>query len=105
MANPIYHDDPAFYERPGETVLLEVDKKPTMFLVGHLPGKANDPESPTLTIPVQPCVVCGKTRGCLGGVCEYCARAQSRDEAHLARARQPQPSGPRLHGFREGWER
>jgi hypothetical protein len=104
MANPIYHDDPEWYERPGETVLLAVDKKPLLFAFGDLPWQLKDPpvRDPGHT---QPCVVCGKTRPCIGGLCAFCSRAQHADECHLARARQPQPSGPRIHGLREGWER
>lgn len=107
MANPIYHDDPEWYERPGETVYLEVDKRPTVFAMGGLVWSARPthlPPAPDIEEGV--CSVCGKARYVYpSGLCSFCSRAQAKDETHLARAKQPQPSGPRIHGLREGWER
>lgn len=103
MANPIYHDDPEWYERPGQEVPLIVDVKPSLFVVGEMPGRVTRELPEEDHGPLRPCSVC--TRLSRSYLCPYCYRAQHRDECHLARARQPQPSGPRLHGFREGWER
>lgn len=103
MANPLYHDDPGFYERPGETVHLHVDVKPLVFTMPGW-GKAVRVDLP-VSGPSKACSTCRRIHREVGTLCPYCSRAQQADETHLARARQPQPSGPRLHTFREGWER
>ena len=112
MTNPIYADDPDFYERPGETVHLITDVNPPKITVPALPWHDEDiapttyshflalgfvrPERP------EPCRVCGRdAKG--SPLCDYCARAQHRDETHKARARQPQPTTPRIE-VREKWE-
>ena len=106
MANPIYHDDPSWYERPGETVLLHVDQKPTVFAMG---GAVWEKPRRLAVMSAQAdlthCACCNRLHREVGLLCPYCSRAQANDETALARARQPQPSGPRIHGLREGWER
>lgn len=106
MANPIYHDDPEWYERPGETVFLTVDQKPSLFVVGNIPGRKRR-HLAVVSAQAEPshCSCCNRIHREVGTLCPWCARAQQADETHLARARQPQPSGPRLHSLREGWER
>jgi hypothetical protein len=37
VSNPLYHDDPDFYERPGTTVPLIVDVKPSQYAGMGLP--------------------------------------------------------------------
>ncbi len=110
MSNPIYHQDPEFYERPGTEVPLIVDTQPLMFRMPDLPWQLRDPmpgqAPPAPEIEEGICGVCGKRRYLMPtGLCSFCSRAQQADETHLARAKQPQPSGPRLCSLREGWER
>lgn len=115
MANPLYHDDPDWYERPGETVHLEVDQKPALFTVPALPWR-DRPSRPTraghLTAlfgglsddGITPrCVVCGRNASHHSLLCQFCARAQAADETAKARANVPQPSAPRIR-IREAWE-
>ena len=108
MANPIYHQEPEFYERPGETVHLEVDQHPSQFRMPGLPWRDGPSavvligESSRRGLAPHPCEVCGRTAHG-ARVCDYCARAQARDETFRARANQPQPSRPRI-AVKEGWE-
>ena len=113
MSNPIYHDDPDWYERPGETVHLTVDQHPSQFTVPILPWM--EPQGAWEMVagrrvdlaernaPTEPCPVCTKPRPTTQLVCDFCARAQAADETHKARVNIPQPSSPRIH-IREGWE-
>lgn len=48
--NPIYHDDPEWYERPGEMVELHVQRKPTLVPLTPLPYRDYGPE-PDATTP------------------------------------------------------
>lgn len=106
MANPIYHDDPEWYERPGETVHLHVDVKPSLFVVGNIPGRKRQHLAVVgAQADPSPCSCCRRIHREVGTLCPWCSRAQQRDETKAARARQPQPSGPRIHSLREGWER
>ena len=111
----MYHDDPSWYERPGETVHLTVDANPARHVVPRLPWMT--PESMAdrariqrgvraALLPADPrrCTVCRRWHEALyADVCTYCARAQARDETANARAKQPTPSRPRIH-LRENWE-
>jgi len=47
MSNPIYHDDPDWYERPGETVHLHVDEHATQFTGVALPWNVSKWDSVT----------------------------------------------------------
>lgn len=114
MANPIYHDDPEWYERPGETVHLHVDEQASQFAVPALPYKAYHDPVPRyfgevdrvvgrqLTGPL--CVTCHRPCG-EGRVfqCSYCSRAQQRDTTATVRHAQPKPTGPRIRSV-EAWE-
>jgi len=112
VSNPRYVDDPDFYERPGETVHLTVDQQPSQFRHPGLPWRAVN-EGPYIVVagrridyaelaaPKQPCMIC--QRETVGRICQYCARAQARDETAKARANIPQPSTPRI-AVKEAWE-
>lgn len=86
---------------------MEVDKKPTVFAIGQAPWEKPRRRLTVVSAQADPshCATCNRIHREVGTLCPYCSRAQARDEAHLARARQPQPSGPRIHTMREGWER
>jgi hypothetical protein len=113
MANPRYHDDPAFYERPGEVVHLHVDANPPKHVVPALPWRSmgmgeeaavvRDLRAFWLACDPTPCRVCRRLTPAPSGMCDYCSRAQQRDETAKARASQPQPSRPRI-SIRENWE-
>ena len=121
MTNPLYSDDPDFYEKPGETVHLITDVNPTRVTVPALPWKGEE-ETPSREAhlaalfgerrhysPGGRCSVCSKVTttmhwGASVILCDYCSRAQARDETAKARAKQPNLSSPRIH-VREGWER
>lgn len=113
MANPLYHDDPDFYERPGETVHLHVDANPAKHVVPAMPWNRNglgetvsrkrDMVSLALALESAPCIVCKRATLEPNRLCSYCGRAQARDETALARAKQPKPSRSRI-SVREGWE-
>lgn len=122
MANPIYHDDPEWYERPGETVHLHVDEHATQFAGIALPYKTyHDPVpryfgevdrvvDPTPSPNAMTCQCCG--RSCYhdlgdwrdrGYLCAFCSRAQQRDTTATVRHAQPKPTGPRISST-EPWE-
>jgi len=117
MSNPLYADDPDFYERPGETVHLITDVNPARVVVPALPWQGKDHDEPSRIgheqalfgtrycspLGERPCVICSRPYRSPGSMCPYCARAQAADETHKARAKQPQPSQPRI-SIREGWE-
>lgn len=113
MTNPLYADDPDFYERPGEVVHLITDVNPPKITVPALPWQ-EQPEPPPHEARMaalvgeqrratRPCRICGRQAASEAYVCDYCGRAQQRDQTALARAKQPTPSTPRIH-VREGWE-
>lgn len=113
MANPLYHDDPDFYERPGETVHLHVDANPARHVVPAMPWNRRglgesvelkrEMKAIRLAMHNDPCIVCKRPTLNPNGLCSYCTRAQERDETALARAKQPKPSRARI-SVREGWE-
>ena len=116
MANPLYHDDPDWYERPGQTVNLHVDANPAKHVVPALPWMGGESMADRVqrslvgaavrdyTNSGYTCVVCSRpTRSVEHLTCPYCARAQQRDETAHARAKQPTPTHPRI-SVREAWE-
>jgi hypothetical protein len=109
-SNPTYHDDPDWYERPGETVHLDYTPQPSQFAVNW--GKPKPITSAQLEDMVTEvwsratCGVCGRQPAEPNGLCAYCSRAQAADaqcEATRQRNRGDHPYGQ--FRLREPWER
>ena len=96
-SNPSGHDDPAWYEKPGETVLLDYRPAPGFHVAPSLPWQTDSMADRMLqryAISAAPadttrqrCTVCGKPA--VSPTCPYCERAQSRHEHDAARRNAP----------------
>lgn len=90
-SNPDGYDDPDWYEKPGETVLMNYRPNPSAFTVPAVPWQSDKWQDarPTYNAEVSgytargayTCTVCGReTRSAEHMTCDYCARAQQRYE-------------------------
>lgn len=95
-SNPDGYDDPDWYEKPGETVLMDYRPQPGFHTVPPLPWQSNGMgESTALKRAARhsrltewentPCSVCTKPTINPSGLCSYCARSQQRYERNAAR--------------------
>lgn len=94
-SNPDGYDDPDWYEKPGETVLMDYKPNPSRITVPALPWRSNGMGETTALIrdarrfrltefTNDPCSVCTRPTVNTSGLCSYCERAQQRHEQHAA---------------------
>jgi hypothetical protein len=94
-SNPDGYDDPDWYEKPGETVLMNYRPHPSTITVPPLPWNADTMQARTERRLVErayalnaTCDVCGRgirIKTLTVRTCDYCARAQQRHEENAAK--------------------
>lgn len=108
-SNPDGYDDPDWYERPGETVLMDYKPQPGFHVAPRMPWNPEpgvgslrhftevSGHPPVYTLEGTPavCRVCGRSYRSMtlehGAVmlCDYCARSHERYERHAERDGRP----------------